>query len=108
MYFKPYVKYGNIIFGINYVFIGLNVWGIQLRVQRFFRGRKRSWNEEVRTKTGKWERGSRDLARDPKSRPKPRESPWNVLGLREQGSRARPRPRSRVPFIVRHATSRAG
>ena len=28
MYFKPCVKYGNKIFGINSVFIGLNVWGI--------------------------------------------------------------------------------
>ena len=59
MYFKPCVKYGNIIFGINSVFIGLNVWGIQLRVQRFFRGQKQSWDKEVRTKTEKQENGKR-------------------------------------------------
>ena len=61
MYFKPCVKYGNIVFGMNFVFMGWNVWGIQLRVQRFFRGRKRSWNEKVRTKTGKREMASRGL-----------------------------------------------
>ena len=63
MYFKPCVKYENIIFVMNSVFIGLNVWQIQLRVQRFFRGRKWDGNEEVRTKTGKREMASRGLAR---------------------------------------------
>ena len=62
MYFKPCVKYGNIIFRINSVFIGLNVWGIQLWVQRFFRKRKRRSEEKVTTKTektGNWPFGQK-------------------------------------------------
>jgi len=62
MYFKPCVKYGNIIFGIYSVFIGLNVWGIHLWAQRFFRNRKRSSDEKVTTKTektGNWPFGQK-------------------------------------------------